>query len=59
MLTSMGSVKKTPARACVRGTVPTTKTPWTFAAMDLREYGLILGTGGNAFMNVQWVHDWQ
>jgi hypothetical protein len=37
----------------------TPATPWAFAAIDLHQYGLILDTGGNAFMNVQWVHVWQ
>jgi hypothetical protein len=39
--------------------VPTSASPWTFSPVDLHDYTLILGTGGNAFMDVQWVHVWQ
>ena len=33
--------------------------PWTMGAVDLDAHALILDTGGNAFMDVQWVRVWQ
>lgn len=39
--------------------VPTNASPWAYSPVDLHDYTMILGTGGNAFMNVQWVHVWQ
>lgn len=33
--------------------------PWTMGATDLDAHALILDTGGNAFMDVQWVRVWQ
>jgi hypothetical protein len=38
---------------------PTGSTPWTFGATDLWSQGLIVSTGGGAFMDVQWVKVWQ
>jgi hypothetical protein len=40
-------------------TWPSTLPPWTMGSTDLTPHALILDTGGNAFMDVQWVRVWQ
>ena len=54
----MGILPGTPANPITYW--PSSKLPdWTFGAMDLWSRGLILETGGDAFMDVQWVRAWQ